>query len=164
MLLLFPQQNIAPPQDTASFLLLPRFLHFPLGASLPIGLVLDPKHMNGRKFHNLVAFLSGHTALNRTQWLSNVFVDAWFAAVRTHPEKFQNDAFPHSIIQEAFPTSGWPTTLSFRLHLEWSLATQILWDQAFAQGNGTNKDSSAATLTAYAKALLAANKRCGTTQ
>jgi hypothetical protein len=50
MLILFPEQASEPPQETASFLLLPRFLRFTLGASLPIGLVLDPKHMNGKKF------------------------------------------------------------------------------------------------------------------
>jgi hypothetical protein len=103
MLLLFPQQNIAPPRDTTSFLLLPQFFPFPLGSSLPIGLVLDPKHMNSRKFHNLVAFLLGHTALNRTQWLSNVFVDAWFAAVRTHPENFKMMPFLTPSSRRLFP-------------------------------------------------------------
>jgi hypothetical protein len=67
--------------DTYSFLLLPRFLCFPLGVFLPIGLVIHPQHMTSNTFRNLIAVLSGHTSLQKTKWLSNVLLDAWFKAV-----------------------------------------------------------------------------------
>jgi hypothetical protein len=124
---------------------------------MPIGLVIDPTKVDGKKFHNLIAYLLGHTTLAKTQWLSNIYTETWLAAVQQNPENFKTDAIPHSSIQEAFPSTAPPITLSFRLHLEWSLTAQILWDQAFSLATGTNKRSSKAILSTYADALLAAN-------
>jgi hypothetical protein len=158
IIVLFPETTSVS-ADTSGFLLLPRFLRFPLGVFLPIRLVIHPQHTTGNTFCNLIAVLLGHTSLQKTKWLSNVFLDAWFKALAANPGKFQSDAVPHPILQKAFPSTGLQTTISFHLHLEWSIATQILWDQAFAKATGTTKDSNAATLTAYDNALIMANNK-----
>jgi hypothetical protein len=137
--------------ENASYMLLPRFLRMPAPATLPIGLVMRPSAMTGALFRQLVSYCINATNSKTVQWLDNALLDTWFAAVAANPDLFQVDAIPHSVfISIASPLSD-PRLLGIRLHQEWALLSQILWDHSFAnvpKGNPTGM------LTRYAETLV----------
>jgi hypothetical protein len=141
--------------EKAGYLLVPHFLRFPITANLPIGLVMRPSDMTGPIFKHLVSVLSGKRDSRTTNWISNALSDAWFEAVSENPHAFAVKAFPHTILLSAIPAAASEPLLSMRLHLEWSLVSQLLWDHAVA--NATREGNMAGRISSYANALVSAN-------
>lgn len=147
----------SPMSDSAGFMLLPRFLRLPLGILLPVGLVMDPSEMSGDKFRTLLSYFGDSNGRHSPKWAANAILDTWFAAVASSPSAFEILAFSHKYIVEAFPLDTENSFLAARLHQEWSLVSQILWDHSFAAMAGDKNKQQAAILTKYANALVAAN-------
>jgi hypothetical protein len=146
-----------PPTPSAGYMLVPRFLRFPFAVTLPVGLVMDPKHMSGSTFRDLIAHLSGDSDRRLSSWLDNVILDAWFASVSAAPDLFQVEAYPHTIFETLFPDDAQPERLSIRLHQEWALLSQIIWDHAFTIPSTDSSSQSSLSLLKYAEALLSAH-------
>jgi hypothetical protein len=135
----------------ASYMLLPPFLRMPAPVTLPIGLVMRPSAMTGALFRQLLSYCVNASTSKTFQWLDNALLDTWFAAVATNPELFQVDAIPHSVFASIPAPSGDQKFLSIRLHQEWSLLSQILWDHSFAT---IPKGNPSGMLTRYAEGLV----------
>jgi hypothetical protein len=82
--------------------------------------------------------------------MDNAILDTWIEAVASNPSLFQVDAIPHSRFSAISPIDGNPKLLAIRLHQEWALLSQLLWDQAFA----TLQKQNLARLTRYADSLV----------
>lgn len=140
------------------FLLAPRFLRFPISALLPVGLVINPKDITSEAFRLLVTALSAPSADGATKWIDNALADAWLRAAATDPDAFAVPMFAHSLIVTVF-TDDFPSALSIRLHQEWALLSQLIWDQALATAPGPRAGNLALRFKKYAIALVDANNK-----
>jgi hypothetical protein len=152
--------HMQPPSETPGkfpgFLLVPRFLRFPISALLPVGLVLDPNEVTALSFRCLVTAMAAPRQDGLTKWLDNVMLDTWLQAAANDPTAFAVPAFTHSHFVSSFPATN-VFALSIRLHQEWSLLSQLIWDHAFATATGSRDNNMALRLRNYAQSLVAAN-------
>jgi hypothetical protein len=152
------QAEDSPIGQSPGFLLVPRFLRFPVSALLPVGLVLDPRHTTVTGFRAVVNTLSAPQTDGSTKWLDNALLDAWLQAASNDPDAFAVPMFPHSHFMAAFPAHISPAA-SIRLHQEWSLLSHFIWDHALATAPGARGGNLAIRIKKYAIALIAANNQ-----
>jgi len=154
--------RMQPPHTPAGnhpgFLLVPTIIRLPATIPFPIGLVLRPSAINPRNIQALLADLTGHP-IDTYSWMDNPLLTSWIMAVATDPSAFAIPVWPHSIISKAFPSTAPEEALSIRLHQEWSILNQLIWDHAFAHasGQGSPSGNQSLRLTHYAQALTSAN-------
>jgi hypothetical protein len=150
------------PGINPGFMLLPRFLRFPTAAVLPVGMVMKTG-ITVENFRAIITTISDGDTDNETKWANNAILDAWLEAAATNPQAFVVPVFPHEYFLSAFPPSVPARALSIRLHQEWSILGQLLWDNAFAQAGGRQDEKMLSRLGAYACGLVSANNIGGDT-
>jgi hypothetical protein len=97
--------------------------------------------------------------LGSTKWLDNALLDAWIQAAANNPSEFAVPVFfPRALRLAAFPATN-NFALSIRLHQEWSLLSQLVWDHAFATATGVRDGNMALRLRHYAQSLVTANNK-----
>ena len=147
--------------DMAGHVLVGACVHFPLGVAAPVGLSWKPGDLSIDQFQAVLLDLTDGDP-GSAAWLDNPVFQTWFEAASNSPDAFCVDAFTHSTLVKLFPETGPPQGLSLRLHQEWAILAQFLWDHAFAAAvAGTSKDNTATLLRKYAEALLVANNDGG---
>jgi hypothetical protein len=144
--------------EAASYMLLPRFLRFPYPMTLPTGLVMRPSALTGTLFREILSYFNLVNA-QTIRWLENAILDTWFAAVAANPTLFQVDAITHTQFLSLSPPTGNAQLLAIRLHQEWALTSQLLWDHSFAS---VAKGTLAGQLHRYAAALVHAHNSAET--
>ena len=154
MVLLQPKGTAKAPN--ACFALLPRFLRGPLGALLPVGLVLDLEKLDPSTLPGFFADLTGTTDAQYFEWMSGVIFTTWIAAAKADPSAFCVTAAPHRWIVDLFsPVEPRDSVTSLLLHQEWSILAQLIWDHALSAATaGTRSQNTILKLQRYAEDLV----------
>jgi hypothetical protein len=66
--------------------------------------------------------------LQTAQWLKHPLINIWFQAVAANPDAFLVNAYSYSQLMKLIPATASKSALSFCLHLEWTLLSQLIWD------------------------------------
>lgn len=152
----FMHPETTPLGEKPGFLLTPKFLRLPRSAPFPVGLILRPSKITPDNFRTLIYELTGDPKAN-TQWMDNPILYTWLLAVANDPLPFAITVYPHSSVMDTLPISSPTPALSVRLHLEWSVLNQYIWDHAFANASGQAGNNEALRLFHYATSLANAN-------
>jgi hypothetical protein len=144
----------SPISDTASCILLPRFLRFPHSVFLPVGLVMRPAAMDLPKLRELVALCGKDSSMHNTTWMANGILETWLAAAAKDPAAFAVTVQPQNQLTDIMSRSASSKMADIRLFLEWSMLSQFLWDQAFAASSVSRGSGTTNTLVRYSKALV----------
>ena len=114
------------------YMLAPRAFRCPIGADLPIGLVLDPTKVSLDALRQIIAYATGDNDMEKTAWLFNPWFTGWYQAVAHDPAAFIVPLILHETFTRIFSAPAPDEAISLRLHLEWDLANQYNWDYVFA--------------------------------
>ena len=129
---------------------------------MPTGMVFD---LNKITVDSLIAILGqtmGNDEKNKAfSWLNQPLFKAWLTTAKQSPHYFCAKAIPSATFTSLFPHDNEDTNgLSARLHQEWSIISQCIWDNAFFSAKGGQTGNTATQLRNYAEQLVIANNSC----